>query len=196
MITYEFICYFYIFIIVNFLFIMLLDGEWRNLKALARMGCLVSLMMITMICFFPFPFQTELIEDITAESEGIMNNFIPFRTIIEAGKEAVTCHMYGVFIRQIIGNVLLFTPWGLFLSFYLNEKHRLFKVVAASLMLTISIELFQGVFNILLEYNYRSVDIDDVILNVTGGIVGYYGYCIILHLYRKIMGNKKEMKNV
>jgi hypothetical protein len=57
---------------------------------------MLSLMLIVGICFFPFPFQDELIETMIAVNEGVANNFIPFHTITVLFKDAIAYKRYGV----------------------------------------------------------------------------------------------------
>lgn len=50
------------------------------------------------------------------------------------------------------------------------------KTIIIGLSSSLMIELTQLLINIILTYNYRSVDIDDIILNTTGEIIGYFLY--------------------
>ena len=51
----------------------------------------------------------------------------------------------------------------------------------------------QFIISIILGYNYKVVDIDDIILNIMGGIIGYILYklvCIIFELNDKKIRQK------
>lgn len=50
------------------------------------------------------------------------------------------------------------------------------KTIIIGLYSSLMIELTQLLINIILTYNYRSVDIDNIILNTTGEIIGYFLY--------------------
>ena len=77
-----------------------------------------------------------------------------------------------VVIGERILNILLFVPIGLLVSVVLN-KWRFFKVLALGISLSVSIELLQ------LELKKGVCNIDDVINNVAGSIIGYGLFLII-----------------
>ncbi|MDQ0257537.1 glycopeptide antibiotics resistance protein [Evansella vedderi] len=78
--------------------------------------------------------------------------------------------------RILVGNVLLFIPFGFLLPLFVerwktNDKPvRMFPVVVAAMCLSIAIEINQFVFT------YRVANIDDVILNTTGALIGVIAY--------------------
>ena len=104
-----------------------------------------------------------LFEVVTLQDDNYgLSNFLPFKEIFryEIGSR--------LFIKNIVGNVLLFLPYGYYSSLYLKSK----KIILPSflaLIVSITIELVQ-------IYIGRTFDIDDVILNTLGGILGYLLY--------------------
>ena len=90
------------------------------------------------------------------------NNFIPFREIFRYKS------MSPLFIRNVLCNILLFAPFGFLISYYIKNRTVL-PILILSILVSCSIEFAQGVIG-------RTVDIDDVILNVLGGILGYILY--------------------
>lgn len=173
MITSRFINFFLLFILIDLLFIIIINFNLKEKKILSFLGCLVSLMIIVSICFFPFPTQGNLVEHMKATGQSLDNNFIPFKTIYIIIKEAFQYHLYGNIVYQIFGNILLFAPLGFSISFFLQNRKKTIKVISCIVFISFSIETLQGILNYLLELNYRSVDIDDLILNTIGGILGY-----------------------
>lgn len=93
------------------------------------------------------------------------NNFIPFKEIFryEIGSK--------VFVKNILGNIILFIPFGIFVSYILETRRPMF-IVIISLITSGVIEYTQLRIG-------RTFDIDDIILNVVGGFVGYLVYLII-----------------
>lgn len=69
------------------------------------------------------------------------------------------------FIQNIIGNILLFIPFGMFLGYYFKIK--VISLIIITILYSFSIEFIQILIN-------RVFDIDDVILNLIGSIIGYY----------------------
>ena len=105
-----------------------------------------------------------LFQVVTAQDINLLNgnNFIPFREIFryKIGSK--------YFVKNIIGNVMMFMPYGFFACRYgskNNYKLAIFLVLLAS----ISIECTQLAIG-------RIFDIDDIILNFIGGILGYFIY--------------------
>lgn len=72
------------------------------------------------------------------------------------------------FMKNVVGNILLFIPFGFFTSYYLNNKKTLTSLITA---LVVSV-CAEGI-----QYHIgRVFDVDDIILNVLGGFLGYLLY--------------------
>ena len=93
------------------------------------------------------------------------SNLVPFKEIFR--------YNFGskLFIKNIVGNVLLYMPFGLFVSAYLDNK-KIFPIFILALISSVSIEFVQLAIG-------RVFDVDDVILNVLGGILGFILYKIL-----------------
>ncbi len=122
-------------------------------------------------CFVLFQLVT------TTDYAGISNNFIPFKEILRYSD--ITSSL---FMRNVIGNILVFVPFGFIISDMLNDKTNKDNLLLSGLIVFItsfSIEIIQMFIG-------RSYDIDDVILNMCGGIIGYFLYILIHNLYAKL----------
>ncbi len=73
-----------------------------------------------------------------------------------------------MFLRNVIGNIVLFIPLGFFLSYFLRMK-KFIVLFLMVLLISLSIETTQLIIG-------RVFDIDDLLLNLIGGIIGYYIY--------------------
>lgn len=114
----------------------------------------------------------------STDFESFSNNFIPFKEIMRYK------YTSNLFYKNVLGNVLLFIPFGYFVNNMLKNKKVVVSIII-TLITSLSIEIIQ--MNI-----GRSFDIDDIILNVCGGIIGYVIYRfkeklknIIPHFLRK-----------
>ena len=89
-------------------------------------------------------------------------NLMPFREIMRypVGSNS--------FYKQVVGNIALFIPLGYFATSYANIKG-LGTITLVSLLSSLTIESVQ-------HYIGRSFDIDDIILNIVGGIIGFLLY--------------------
>ena len=82
------------------------------------------------------------------------------------------------FIKNGLGNIILFIPFGFFASYYLNGK-RASLILIVTLIITTCAEGIQ-------YYIGRVFDIDDIILNVIGGICGYLLYVALNAIKAKL----------
>lgn len=82
------------------------------------------------------------------------------------------------FMKNIIGNILLFIPYGYFSSYYLNNK-KVGTTITLSLIATLCIESIQ-------YYIGRVFDIDDIILNIFGAFCGYLIYIALSAIKGKL----------
>ncbi|HUS01253.1 MAG TPA: VanZ family protein [Chitinophagaceae bacterium] len=88
-------------------------------------------------------------------------------------------------IENIIGNIVLFAPLGIFLPLLSRKFYSLKRMIVTAFICSLSIELIQLIGR---QFgNYRTVDIDDIILNTLGAILGYF--IVRWLLERKIFTN-------
>lgn len=81
--------------------------------------------------------------------------------------------------RQIVGNVLLFVPFGFALPLAVAWCRKVAITVAIGAALSLSIEILQMVLP------FRDPDIDDVVLNATGTLIGYVTFATVWWLARR-----------
>ncbi len=74
---------------------------------------------------------------------------------------------------QVIGNLAMLLPLGIYVPLLFPKVSNFFKVFLICLLVSVSIELMQLITSV------RSTDIDDVILNTSGAIVGYVIYKLL-----------------
>lgn len=126
---------------------------------------------LSMLIFILYMFL--LFELVTStDFESYSNNFIPLKEIMRYNFTSK------LFYKNVLGNMLLFVPFGYFVNYIL--KNRKFIIgTTLTLITSLSIELIQ--MNI-----GRSFDIDDIILNIIGGITGYTIYVILYNIKEKL----------
>jgi glycopeptide antibiotics resistance protein len=94
-------------------------------------------------------------------------------------KEHVNLHAFLMFkqfkisSRQVIGNAVMLLPLAIFIPLLSSRLTGFIPVVLICLLVSLCIELMQ------LVTSYRSTDIDDVILNTAGAVVGYLLYLMV-----------------
>lgn len=75
-----------------------------------------------------------------------------------------------MFFKNVVGNLIMFIPYGFFMSYFLKIKSKKL-IFILSLITSITIEVTQLVIG-------RVFDVDDILLNVLGGLCGYFLYRI------------------
>ena len=128
----------------------------------------IYIIMVLGLTLFPLPYQ---------EVESMYpapNNLIPFQSIGSMLQRGIS---YTALV-QIGGNVMIAIPYGLLL-YILSCKKGIQRLLAA-LGFPLTIELLQLPVGKIIGLNYRSFDIDDILLNTIGVYVGILcGYMIL-----------------
>ena len=107
--------------------------------------------------------------------EGI--NLVPFRTIRDYYRVyGVHGNLFGI---NIYGNILMFVPWGFGLMLLWKKNRTIPRTVFFALALPLLIECVQLFIG-------RQVDVDDVLLNFTGALLGALLYCVLVLIFPKI----------
>lgn len=136
----------------------------KNKKNIVLYKEILSLFFIIYIlCLF----QVVTYQDVSAGMYN--NNFMPFHEM--------TRYSFGsrLFLKNVLGNMLLFFPFGLFASYYTkNDKGWI--AFLLSLLASFTIEVTQLAIG-------RAFDIDDIILNVVGGMLGFLFFYAITKLW-------------
>ena len=101
-----------------------------------------------------------------AEYMRRFTNFIPFKTIIEYVQRYIDGYR-NLSVLNLLGNLALFVPMGMALPCLFKKLNRFWKVTLTVLGMVVIIELVQGLLRV------GSIDIDDVIFNVVGAMIGY-----------------------
>lgn len=105
-------------------------------------------------------------------------NLVPFKEI----RRFIT-HFSQLGIRTVMiniaGNVAAFMPLGFLLPIVTERKIRFWGAAIGSFALSLSIELVQ------LLTKVGTCDVDDVLLNTVGGLLGYGCYALFVRLFQK-----------
>ncbi|NHC40297.1 VanZ family protein [Bacillus sp. MM2020_1] len=93
------------------------------------------------------------------------NNFVPFKTI--------NFYLFiadinlNIRIENLAGNIIGFVPFGFILPLLAKKFQKLSTVTISTFCLSLMFELLQLIFE------FGSFDVDDLILNTVGGVLGY-----------------------
>lgn len=129
--------------------------------------------MIYILCLF----QIVTSQDISGIN-GINIDFFSELTRYEVGTR--------LFYRNIIGNIVLFIPFSFFIAHIFKVKNHLIMYLF-TLLISLTIETTQ-------LYIGRSFDVDDILLNVIGGIIGFLIYNFVCKVvFKNISKEKKDI---
>ena len=117
-----------------------------------------EIFLLVFVAYILLLFELVTSRDVTISG----TNLVPFREILRYPIGSSN------FYRQVIGNIVLFIPFGFFASYYTKIK-KTGSITLMTLIVSLTIELVQRNIG-------RSFDIDDIILNVLGGILGFFIY--------------------
>ena len=137
----------------------------RLLKYLVHITFIVYLYLL-FIVLFDRPSGTEKLPIMVYLSYSV--NLIPFKTIIEYTLALFDGSMgIGTAIDNLSANLLVFMPMGIYLPYYFRNKLTLKQCFLILIGMVFSVEILQ------LILRKGTFDIDDIILNVLGGMIGY-----------------------
>jgi glycopeptide antibiotics resistance protein len=155
--------------------------------------------MLLTVTLFPLPSTRYINKNTTGINVvPVFTTINEFNSTLQPSRRFMTGHV----LTNIIGNIILFIPFGIFIPLLFSSprsmfrRHRLhpletihrpekiippifsFKnVIIIAFLISSFIELSQL---LLREFHvYRSVDIDDIILNIIGASIGYLAYYVI-----------------
>ena len=128
---------------------------------------ILQISTIILILFFTFIVR-ETFEVRHVGSRGLM--LIPFRELYSL----FTSPNHSFYFWQIFLNILLFIPFGFMLSCYIYKYHRsqhlFLSILLSGLFVSISVELLQYITS------RGFTEIDDVINNTVGAMIGWLAY--------------------
>jgi glycopeptide antibiotics resistance protein len=155
------------------------DGWWR---LLVRIAMAIYAAVLIGLVFFPLPLPPW--HDL-ALNPGLYygpwplpwGNLTPFATIGSALSLGPDWPQFWI----LLGNIAAFVPLGVFVGLTWPERSSWRRAFVLSLAATVAIEATQLGLSLLMGYPYRNADIDDVIVNTAGGLLGY-GLFVVANL--------------
>lgn len=127
---------------------------------------LVGIVVIVRIVYFPWHHVNGEIGTLKFDSSKVLPLWVNFTPIV---------HMFDIYdgwLMNIIGNITMFIPIGFFWPLCFKELNIIGKSILAGVGFPLFIEITQ------LFFYERCIDIDDLLMNTTGYIIGtliYFG---------------------
>lgn len=155
----------------------------KQTKVLRAFGKVLFLLYIVFLIYFLFLAEwygrTEVWEEYRYNLELFreIKRFIIYREQLGA---------FAVF-ANLAGNILIFVPYGFFISMA-SRSRGLFKTLFFSMGLSLCVEVVQ------LFTRVGSFDVDDILLNTIGGVLGYIFFSICNVIRRKHYVRNREKR--
>lgn len=138
----------------------------KKMNKTAMWVCFIAyLLLLGYVVFFSAGFGREGHED-------YRYNLILFQEIGRFYNFGMRTGSWDLFWLNVIGNVCVFVPFGAFLPALFQKCQKVISVLFFSLNLSLMVELVQLVTKV------GSFDVDDLLLNTFGGMLGYIVYKI------------------
>lgn len=135
---------------------------------------IIYFLLLSRLILFRYPLYT-LIMSAQSDSHLIPAsiNLTPFKTIFIYLKGAPYLN---IALKNLIGNIVIFFPFGFLVPLMTDRVNSYIKIALCSAGLSLLFESAQLILRV------GSFDVDDLLLNTLGGILGY----MILKLIKKI----------
>lgn len=144
----------------------------QRTKLLLELGFILYLILLFYFLFFADRYGR------TEASKEYHYNLIPFQEIKRFIKYREILG-FESFMLNIIGNVIAFSPFGFMLPILNSKKRGIIYVTLVSLEFSLFIELMQLITKV------GCYDVDDMIMNTIGGILGYIVYRICYYVWKR-----------
>ena len=146
--------------------------DWKREAVLALMY--INLAVIIRFVFFPRELVDGHIQPLVFEAAAVFPlriNLVPLVHLLDYDRVRDI-------VWNVVGNGAMFIPSGIVLPIVYGRLNDFWKTVAAGAFISLCIEILQ------LPFPSRASDIDDLILNTLGVIVGYGIYAAFKRLKR------------
>ena len=165
----------YIISIIIFILIYLIFYKKRlcnksNFDVLKYSIMYIYLILVIYVTIFPLDFTLDLKWKYHSSINFTYIHLRPFNDLILG--------YYGA-LKEVILNIVMTIPFGFIYPFLLDKKVNIFHIIKMTFFLSFTIEFIQLLMTVFL-LNYRSCDITDIITNVTGGVIGFILYKIVI----------------
>ena len=146
--------------------------EWKN--EFKQLFFLVNLLVIVRFTFYPFSKVDGQVQPLIFET----NTAYPFRVNLVPFVNMMDYDSVSDLLLNLIGNFAMFIPTGVMTPMIYKSRNNLKKVLTTGFLISLCIELIQ------LPFAVRASDVDDLILNTAGVLVGYGLYAIVRQIRR------------
>lgn len=170
-------------------------GSIPWMRSLILYSFILYMLCMYLLIILPFPSKEEVLN-----ATGPVTQLLPLQFIKDFLKETVfvigepntwlPAIKQNCFL-QVIFNILLFVPFGIYARYYFGYNWK--KVFLFSFLLSLFFELTQlsGLYGIY-PRAYRLFDVDDLFLNTSGGMIGFF----IEPIFGRLLPSRKILDEI
>ncbi|MCI6018522.1 MAG: VanZ family protein [Clostridiales bacterium] len=140
--------------------------NYKNIKIVSAVFLVLYMSALAYVCFFSETYGR------TQISSGYHYNFVPFKEIRRFLEYREVIGFKAVLLN-LFGNVFVFSPFGFIVPVISRKSRVVMKMLILTFMLSFCIETIQ------LLCRVGSFDVDDLLLNTLGGLIGYAVFKIL-----------------
>lgn len=163
------------------------DAYSRKIKKILKMVFFIYFLVLLKVIVFKYPIRQLMEITRTWEKDVILEgldtaNFTLFRTI------KMYIRYWGRLnsFENLVGNVVCFVPFGFLLPFLHEESRHWWVLLINAFLLVCGIELFQ------LITAFGAFDVDDILLNCAGAVLGFWMFAFLRSRGKKRNGIARE----
>ena len=147
--------------------------DWKREAMLLLMY--INLAIILRFTFFPMALLNGRIQPLLFDATAVF----PFRINLRPLVYLFNFDSRRDILLNVVGNAVMFIPSGILLPILYRRLDSFWKVLAAGAGISLCIEILQ------LPFSVRASDVDDLLMNSLGVIVGYGIYALVRALRRR-----------
>lgn len=156
--------------------------EEKRKRSFQWLEILLFAAYLTMLCYFLF-FAENMGR--TYSERTYHYNLMPFKEIRRFWTYREALGFWSVMLN-LVGNVVAFIPFGIFLPRLFGGCRKFFLTMLLSFEFSLCVEIIQLIWKV------GSFDVDDIMLNTLGGILGFITYRIFTWFTEKHTGEKLQ----
>ena len=162
-------------------------GSINKLRVLIIYSFILYMISVYFLAIFPLPDRDSI------DTNSPVAQLIPFTFVFDIIKESAEIKNVWMFFQNssvytVLFNILMFMPFGMYLRYYF--KNDLKKTLLFSFIFSLFLEITQltGLYFIY-PHPYRLFDVDDLMINTLGGIIGY----LVMGIFMKFLPSRDNI---
>lgn len=173
-------------------------GSINKLRTLIIYSFILYMITIYFLIILPLPTRSEVDSLTTPRVQLKLLNFIEdiknYNPFIITDPSTYLKSLFHPSIYVNLFNIFMFIPFGMYLRYYFKKSK--VQVIIYSFLLSLFFELTQltGLYFIY-SRSYRLFDVDDLLLNTIGGLIGYFIMGLVKFLPTRDEIDKSSLEN-